>query len=215
MPIAQNIKINTLISPLKECNTISHTRVLPLLDCRGWKQVIFKKIDVYARYSVQCYAAHYVIKVLILWSWKRHFSHLYIQINTQDIYNRTLYTIQVQMLCIHPQWNLLHPLSLWSSYHLVRKATTYTANCHGAISIVKPTRCTISQIYFVLELHSTCFEWSFRPTAGVSDCTYSISYMSYRFCGCLLVGTRWNYIQTPDDGWKDCLKHVECCSKTK
>jgi hypothetical protein len=65
-------------------------------------------------------------------------------INTQDMYNRTLYTIHVQILCIHPQWNLLHPLSSWSGYGPVRKATTYTANCHGAISIVKPTKCTIS-----------------------------------------------------------------------
>jgi predicted membrane channel-forming protein YqfA (hemolysin III family) len=27
----------------------------------------------------------------------------------------------------------------------------------NAYSIVKPTRCTISQIYFILEQHSTCF----------------------------------------------------------
>jgi len=27
----------------------------------------------------------------------------------------------------------------------------------GHISIVKPTRCTMSQIYFILEQHSTCF----------------------------------------------------------
>jgi len=30
------------------------------------------------------------------------------------------------------------------------------------ISVVKPTRCTISQIYFILEQHSTCFERSLR-----------------------------------------------------
>jgi len=28
---------------------------------------------------------------------------------------------------------------------------------YWAISIAKPTRCTISQIYFTLEQHSTCF----------------------------------------------------------
>jgi len=32
------------------------------------------------------------------------------------------------------------------------------------ISIVKPTRCTISQIYFILEQHSTCFGRSFRAS---------------------------------------------------
>jgi len=35
------------------------------------------------------------------------------------------------------------------------------------VSIVKPTRCTISQIYFILEQRSTCFERSFRPSSGV------------------------------------------------
>ena len=53
-------------------------------------------------------------------------------------------------------------------------------------SIVKPTRCTTSQIYFILEQHSTHFGRSLRPSSGVSDCTYSTRYMSYRFCGCLL-----------------------------
>jgi len=35
------------------------------------------------------------------------------------------------------------------------------------ISIVKPTRCTISQIYFILEQHCTCFGPSLRPSWGV------------------------------------------------
>jgi len=35
------------------------------------------------------------------------------------------------------------------------------------ISTVKPTRCTISQIYSILEQHSTCFGRSFRPSSGV------------------------------------------------
>jgi len=35
------------------------------------------------------------------------------------------------------------------------------------ISIIKPTRCTISQIYFILEQHSTCFGRSLRPSSGV------------------------------------------------
>jgi len=31
------------------------------------------------------------------------------------------------------------------------------------ISMVKPTRCTMHQIYFILEWHSTCFGQSFCP----------------------------------------------------
>jgi hypothetical protein len=34
-------------------------------------------------------------------------------------------------------------------------------------STIKPTRCTISQIYFILEKHSTCFGRSLRPSSGV------------------------------------------------
>jgi hypothetical protein len=35
------------------------------------------------------------------------------------------------------------------------------------ISIVKPTKCTISQIYFIWEQHSTCFGRPLRPSSGV------------------------------------------------
>jgi hypothetical protein len=35
------------------------------------------------------------------------------------------------------------------------------------ISIVKPSRCTISQIYFILEQQSTCFRQSLCPSSGV------------------------------------------------
>ena len=51
----------------------------------------------------------------------------------------------------------------------------------GRLMDVKPTRCTISQIYFILEQHSTCFGRSLRPSSGVSNCTHSIRYMFYRF----------------------------------
>jgi len=37
----------------------------------------------------------------------------------------------------------------------------------GNVSVVKPTRCTISQIYFILEQHSTCFGWSLHSSSGV------------------------------------------------
>jgi hypothetical protein len=59
-------------------------------------------------------------------------------------------------------------------------------------SIVKSTRCTISRIYFIFGQHSTRFGQSLRPSSGVQDCTYSIRYMSYRFCGCLLAGMKCN-----------------------
>ena len=35
------------------------------------------------------------------------------------------------------------------------------------VPVVKPTRCTVSQIYFILEQHPTCFRWSLRPSSGV------------------------------------------------
>jgi len=33
--------------------------------------------------------------------------------------------------------------------------------------MVEPTRCTISQIYFILEQHYACFGRSLRPSSGV------------------------------------------------
>ena len=64
-----------------------------------------------------------------------------------------------------------------------------------------------------------CFGWSFHPSSGVQDCTYSnqtdtavcllASSQHCLFDICLL-----QYVQslTPDDGWKDCPKHVVCYS---
>jgi len=34
-------------------------------------------------------------------------------------------------------------------------------------SIVQPNRCTISQVYFILEQHSTYFGRSLHPSSGV------------------------------------------------
>jgi hypothetical protein len=92
-------------------------------------------------------------------------------------------------------------------YHADRRTDRH----NEAISIVKPTRCTIFEF---IKYHSTCFGRSFRPSSGVQDCTHSIRYMSYRLVDCLLAGTRWNlmlYVQslTPDDGRKDRPKHVK------
>jgi hypothetical protein len=97
------------------------------------------------------------------------------------------------------------------------------------LSTVKPTRCIIFEF---IEYHSTSFGQSFRPSSGVQDCTHSIKYMSYRLVDCLLAGTRRNdfllmpaskqstnlydiYLMlcvqswSPDDGRKDCPKHVK------
>jgi len=38
------------------------------------------------------------------------------------------------------------------------------------------------QIYFILELLSTCFGRSFRRSQGVQDCTYSNGHLSNRYC---------------------------------
>jgi len=40
----------------------------------------------------------------------------------------------------------------------------------------------MSQIYFILEWHSTCFGRSFHPSSGFEDPTYSNRYMSNRYC---------------------------------
>ena len=76
--------------------------------------------------------------------------------------------------------------------------------------------------FILLEWHTTCFRRSFRPSSGVQDCTdccqtdtavcLLASRQQYLFDKCLLL-----YVQslTPDDGRKDCLKHVECHSKIK
>jgi len=88
-------------------------------------------------------------------------------------------------------------------------------------SIVKPTTCTILEF---TDYHSTCCGLSFRPSSGVQGCTHSIRYMSYGLVDCLLAGTPASkqstnlydiYLMlcvqpwTPDDGRKDCPKHVE------
>jgi len=67
-------------------------------------------------------------------------------------------------------------------------------------SIVEPTRCTISQIYFILEQYSTCFGRSFHSSEEGENCTYSIRYISYRFCGCLLASTQ-----------RTCMTDTWCC----
>ena len=52
----------------------------------------------------------------------------------------------------------------------------------------------------ILEQHSTCFGRSLRPSSGVQDCTYSIRYMSYRFC-CLLANIPDSVCTVLDSWW--------------
>jgi hypothetical protein len=75
------------------------------------------------------------------------------------------------------------------------------------ISIVKTNSCTASQIYFILEQHSTCFGRSFRQSSGVYDCTYSIRYKSYRFCDCFLADA----VCTVLDSWWWTERPSETC----
>jgi hypothetical protein len=69
------------------------------------------------------------------------------------------------------------------------------------ISIVKPTRCTISQIYFILEYQSTWF--------GGPSVQHQESKTVHTASGVCHTSS------TPDDGRKDRTKHVECFSKIK
>ena len=57
---------DVLISPLKKNVNPYVIHVLSLFKCCGWKQIILI-MYVYVECFVQCYAAYYVIMVLILW----------------------------------------------------------------------------------------------------------------------------------------------------
>ena len=70
--------------------------------------------------------------------------------------------------------------------------------------------------------HCTCFRRVFRPSSGAQNCTYSVRYLSDRYCYLLLAWTASSkpgkhltlYVQfwAPDDGRKTRLKHVQCLS---
>ena len=99
------------------------------------------------------------------------------------------------------------------------------------IPITKPTRCTnISNLF--LEYDSTCFGPYRCPSPGVLYCTHSNTCMSYRLCWLPvsvilipLASSQHNRYDiylllcvqcgTPDDGQRDCPKHVEFHSKNK
>ena len=66
----QNIEDKRADQPAKKRATPYRIHVLCLLNRRGWKQLIYKKYlcTPCTSYFVQCYGAHYVIKVSILCS---------------------------------------------------------------------------------------------------------------------------------------------------
>ena len=130
---------------------------------------------------------------------------------------------------------LLHRIDFQNNFSWAKNNHEGNFDVHRAvhrniISIVKPTRCTMYQIYFILEWHSTCFGRSFCPSSAVKDCTYSNRHLSNRYCSlvackhlsnrhCSLFSRKqtavsvWQlYVQswTPDDERKDRPKHVEC-----
>jgi len=70
----------------------------------------------------------------------------------------------------------------------------------------------MSQIYFILEQHSTCFGRSSRPPCLGLYIQHQV-YAIQNFYDINLM--LYLQSQTPDDGRKDRLKHVECCSKIK
>jgi hypothetical protein len=79
-----------------------------------------------------------------------------------------------------------YQITMSSLFKPFNQVSEFDKICTASFSIVKPTRRTISQIYFILEQHSICFGRSVRPSSGVYDCTYIIRYMSHRCCGYLL-----------------------------
>ena len=56
---------------------------------------------------------------------------------------------------------------------------------------------------FISVRRSTCLRRFFRPSSGAQNCTYSITYLSDQYV------TLYVQFWAPDDGRKNCLKHVE------
>ena len=102
----------------------------------------------------------------------------------------------------------------------------------ASLLMIKPTKCTnLSHLF--LEENSTCFGQFLCPSSGVFHCTHSNSYF-IRFADSLWAGSTpsWSCSQavskpvwhkpllcvqwkTPDDGQRNCPKHVEFSSKNK
>ena len=79
------------------------------------------KMCAYEKYFEQCYRAHYVIKMLNVWSWQWRYLRLFVrkthtQIYTQYMYNSVLYTYINICTYTHQRWKKLHALCSWSDY---------------------------------------------------------------------------------------------------
>jgi len=63
---------------------------------------------------------------------------------------------------------------------------------------------------FISVRRSACFRRFFRPSSGAQNCTYSVRYLSDRYCY-LLLACNGLYVQfwAPNDGRKTGLKHLE------
>jgi hypothetical protein len=118
---------------------------------------------------------------------------------------------------------MLFPTKTLYAPFLLFKRATYPAH----LRIVQPTRCTCYLKLFILIKRSTCFGQSFRPSSGAQNCVYSNGIcqtaavaigdeMEFRSMSSPIAATAvWHipllYTQfwAPDDGRKDCPKHVE------
>jgi hypothetical protein len=85
----------------------------------------------------------------------------------------------------------------------------YHHHHHHRFHITKPTRCTNFWNLF-LEITSTCFRHFLCPSSGV--CWQLASKLSANLYDMLLLYVQW---KAPDDGQRNCLKHIEFCSKNK
>jgi len=87
------------------------------------------------------------------------------------------------------------------------------------ILIIKPNRCS-NFLNLHLELNSTCFRQFLCPSSGVFHCTHSSGICHTGFLTArklsanlhVLLCVQW---KTPDDGQRNCLKHVEFNSKNE
>ena len=82
----------------------------------------------------------------------------------------------------------------------------YGAHASSTYLKIKPTRWNNFSNLF-LEWNSTCFGQFLCPSSGVFQCTHSNG-----ICHTGLVCVQW---KTPDDGQRNCPKHVEFHSKNK
>jgi len=96
---------------------------------------------------------------------------------------------------------------------------TFMRPCIVIISIIIPTRST-NFSNLLLKWNSTCFGQFFCSSSGVFSMYTQQWYMSYRFADSLQTCMTYTIAvctlkKTPDDGQRNCPKHVEFHSKNK